>query len=74
MLGYLVPVFVMFAVFAGAQLTFGHVWLSILMTAGVGLMLPYGGSQAKLLIVQLIELPKTIRSRKRRHLRRHRYS
>ncbi len=74
MLGYIAPLVLVVALFVGAQLAFQHLWLSILVTAGVALLLPYGDLQGKPLVMRAIDLPKTIRSRKRRHLRRHRYT
>ena len=74
MLGYIVPVILIVALFLGCQLTFQQLWISVLVSAVLAVILPYGDLHGTPLVVQAINLPKTLKSRKRRKLRRHRYS
>lgn len=73
MLAYLAPAVLLLATLLGAQLAFGHLWVTAAAVIVVALLLPFGDLHGKPLIVHVIGLPTRARRKRRKGYRRHRY-
>ena len=73
MLGYIVPFALIGCMFTASQLTFEHIWLSLLTSLVLALLLPYGNLYGKPLFLRVLGLPDEAWRRRRKGYRRNRY-
>ena len=66
MLGYGLPIALIVGLFLGAQLTFGTLWLSMLMSLALATLVPYGDLRGRPWVMRMADAAVTPRKRRRK--------